>query len=475
MKLLLFQVASRIIICVSAGGFCHAACPAGSHLGDIDNFALSPDATKVAALAEDGTLLWWDTATGKRTQLMDCAGPATMFENALVFSSDSSRLAVLVYDAIFIFELPGGDIVARLTGPELKNLRKIVFSGDGRRLAAGHEKGVTVWSVETQKELISIPERGTRMALAVNGDGSLVAYGDIMDIGLVNGADGKPVRTIHLPPPQFAEDLLFEEGKLVAALARANGRVTQHVQEFDREIGIFDTATGNRVRTLEGQAEAAPFPMTLTKSHMLFAFSFDGTMRSWDIQTGQLKTKFAVPPAYVSADGQFLLLHGRSLGTLALRRLMPSSTKELKSFVYESPVCNAGARTAPAGNQTEIPKFEMLFFADGPAHDGSMLGGRGYVTADCVRFNTTHAEFPTEEAARNELHEELKEMTVGIVEQGPRQVYGFVFGERALVRFPATEYEGEHVELLLTDHKHFYSISSSSLDLVLAPERKYYR
>jgi hypothetical protein len=83
-----------------------------------------------------------------------------------------------------------------------------------------------------------------------------------------------------------------------------------------------------------------------------------------------------------------------------------------------------------------------------------------------------HGEFSSAEAAKDELRDELEHMTGAVLERGPRQVFGFVYGERALVHYPATKFQPEHADLLLTDGKQFYSISSSSLDLVLEVERR---
>jgi hypothetical protein len=108
------------------------------------------------------------------------------------------------------------------------------------------------------------------------------------------------------------------------------------------------------------------------------------------------------------------------------------------------------------------------------AKDHTMMGLKGYTMRDCTRLNTAHGEFASEQAAKDQLHSELSSMTGAVVEQGPREALGLVYGERALVRFPATRFQGEYAELLLTDGKHLYRISSSSLELVLAVEKKYY-
>jgi hypothetical protein len=470
---------------------CFAACPSGQHLGDVRTFAFSPDAKRIAALAEDGTLFWWDAATGTRTQLMDCLTNSISLDRIIVFSPDSSRIAVAVDGAIQIFELPRGLISARLTGHGVEDVREIVFSADGRRLAASHKKGVTVWALDTQKELLSIPDTSYRFALALNHDGSLLAVGVLggiglwrLEVGVLEGIDlwnlerAQPALTIAFPGSQFAEDLLFVgENTLVSALAGANGQSERGITQYDREITIWNAATGAKIRTLEGQIEAEWFRMVATTHHALFAFSYGETMRSWDLDTGRLTDKMQMPPSYVSADGKHLLRHGKSLGELDLEEV-GRSDGEVRPFIYRSPRCAATIPSTSAPS-TKEKEFELLFFGDGLANDGTtMIAGRGYTSPDCTRLNVDHGEFPSEEAAKDELHEELKwvteQVTGAVVEQGPMQVSGFVYGERALVRFPATRFHPEHAELLLTDGKHFYRISSPSLQLVLEEEKYFH-
>jgi hypothetical protein len=468
-----------------------AACPSAQHLGDVRTFALSPDAKRIAALAEDGTLFWWDATTGTRAQLMDCLTNSISLDRTIVFSPDSSRLAVAVDGTIHIFELPSGLIAARLTGHEVEDVRGIVFSADGRRLAASHKKGVTVWSLTTQKELLSISETSNRFALALNHDGSLLAVDAREGIGLwrlavgvLEGIDlwnlerAPTALTIALPGSQFAEDLLFVgENTLVSALAGANGQSQHGIRQYDREITIWSAATGAKITTLEGKIEAESFPLVATAHHVLFSFSYGETMRSWDLDTGRLTNKLPMPPSYVSADGKYLLRRGKSLGELDLEEV-GRSDEEVRSLIYRSPRC--AATTPPtSAPSTKEKEFELLFFADGFANDGAtMIAGRGYTSPDCTRLNVDHGEFPSEEAAKDELHYEIQwvteSVTGAVVEQEPRQVFGFVYGERALVRFPATRFHPEHAELLLTDRKHFYRISSPSLQLVLEEEKYFH-
>src|SRR5437879_4537529 len=138
------KIALRILVLAFslATGITGTACTPSRPAGGIAAFALSPDASRIGAVAEDGAVFWWDVATGERKQLLACLGSSVRF-NPIAFSPDSSLLAVGDESGlIFIFKLPGGEIISRLA-EQSGRVEAIVFSGDGGRLAANYSNGLT--------------------------------------------------------------------------------------------------------------------------------------------------------------------------------------------------------------------------------------------------------------------------------------------------------------------------------------------
>ena len=142
-----------------------AVCLNSSHQTSLAGYALSPDGTRIAAIAEDGALFWWDVATDKRMQLAECVQPE-LFDHPILFSPDSARLAVALWSGVHVFDIPTGNLIARLTSLELNGIDNITFSGDGRRLAASYQAGAVVWEIESQAVVASVPTRPSRNALA---------------------------------------------------------------------------------------------------------------------------------------------------------------------------------------------------------------------------------------------------------------------------------------------------------------------
>ena len=176
----MLQRFSILVACtISFSSAVYAACLGSSHQTSLAGYALSPDATRIAALADDGTLFWWDVATGRRTELMACV-QADLIDHPILFSPDSSQLAVVIDNVVQVFHISGGEAPAKMFSEKMTGVRGLVFSADGGRLAAAHDEGVAVWEMKSQAEIFSIPDRTNRDALALNQDGSLLALWSLL-------------------------------------------------------------------------------------------------------------------------------------------------------------------------------------------------------------------------------------------------------------------------------------------------------
>jgi WD40 repeat protein len=450
-----------------------AVCPGSSHQTGLAGYALSPDATLIAAIAEDGALFWWDVASGKRTQLAECVQPE-VFDHPILFSPGSARLAVALGSGVQVFDISTGNTIARLTSPKLKEIYNITFSGDGRRLAASSQAGAVVWDINSQAEIALLPANPTRGALALSRDGTLLALGcrdGVIELWTVPTKGGMR----RLAEGVQVESVLFahQDQWIVALTATAlPPQPKQRLRKYKREIAVWDSASGNKLKTFKAVAELDELRFGLTSGgpHLLLATDFKNHLRAWDLDSGELKATWETSSGHPSADGKLLLREGGAPGQLELWKI-GSPDGEALPFAYKSPLC-AESFTDHKKNV----KFEALFMADGFSDDEQPFGSsatQGYVAQDCTRVNVTRLSFKTNERARQELDQEVTQ-AIEVLEKGPpKDNWAQVFlGERTVLRFPRGAYALGPFAVIWLEGTSLIEIKSSSLPVALAMEKQ---
>jgi hypothetical protein len=470
-KLTQALVVSLLAICAFGCTVCVAACPSATHQTTVSDFALSPDASRIAAIADDGTFFWWDVASGRRTEVMQCVQNGGF----IVFSPDSSKVAYRIYGAIHLYEFSSGQVTQRLTEPRMGEIENIVFSADGQRLAAAHGEGVTVWDIKTNKVALSIPQRTERYALALSGDGGLVAVDGPKGVDLWDLTKKEVVRTIALHGEEHAEGLVFAHGDrwiagtMAAVLPRQPG---DRWVRFRRYIGVWETATGRPVKNIAGPFEEQAYPLTLSDSGALYTTSYDAILRAWSLDQGRLEHEWKTRPGKVSGDGRFLL---RGTGYTGRLELWPigDAQSNARKFDYRSPLCEA--IDFGASSSEKRLRLTATFMGDGITEDGHTIGMRGLVAQDCTQIGVDHYYFPSEERAKEELHRLMKG-AAKIVQQGPPNCAWsqFFVGERAVVMFAGDESHPDGYFVLRTSGKEFLRVGSSSLEVLLEFERWFF-
>ena len=205
---------------------------------------LSPDgATLAYSSAAENSIHILDAKSGEEIWLLEGhTAPVT----TLALSSDGKLLASSnapygdVSDgSLRIWNVETGEQMAQIATPGTYNL---VFSPDGRMLAGYQNlvKGFVLWDVETQTELITIPDL---FGLAsFNLDGAQVASGseDGNLVRIVNTTTGEEVRALDAHSTQVWTTAASLDGTQLASGSE------------DGMIVIWDFATGEQINTLRG-------------------------------------------------------------------------------------------------------------------------------------------------------------------------------------------------------------------------------
>jgi len=204
--------------------------PGGS--GRTLSLRFSPDGAILVSGSEDGTVHWWDVATGRRQ-------PSRVSRSGRVLS--------------------------------------LAFSPDGQILAMGGEDAaIHLWDSTASEGRIATDHRGKVLSLAFSPNGQILASGsEDRTISLWNITDGLPLT-----------DFRGHEGPVLSVVFSPDGKILASGSE-DRTIKLWDVQTGREMKPLEGHTAAVLSVAFSADGRILASASRDGTGKVWDIAKGQ--------------------------------------------------------------------------------------------------------------------------------------------------------------------------------------------
>jgi WD40 repeat protein/predicted Ser/Thr protein kinase len=235
---------------------------------NIDVAAFSPDLLRLAwvssfhkDLEATKIIKVWDLTTGK--QVVALRGHPTRFITAMAFSSDGQRLAsacsaegttqFFTIEQVKVWDLAAGRELQTLgAGRGSRSVNCLAFSPDGARIATGDDsKGnsspdpaVRVWDVATGKQLQALPLDHNVLAVVYSPDGKRLAASCGATVRVWDAASGKEVRTL----PGAGSRLAFSpDGSRLAS----NGP--------GPNVVIWDVASGMESVRLPGQCGCLAF------------------------------------------------------------------------------------------------------------------------------------------------------------------------------------------------------------------------
>ncbi len=284
------------------------------HESGVTDFAFFPAGDRAASSSLDGTLRVWDVASGRTVRTLS-AHEDEVF--ALAVAPDASFIASTGYDRRVIIhdvDRRRSHVLEGFPGWSVD----VAVSPDGRSVAAwGFDGGIRIWDVGNGRLLqilVRDPDRWG-MALAWSPDGRVLAAGRAT-ITFWNAGTGE--RGVELPGhTDFVRDLIFSaNGKFLASACK------------DKTVRIWNAESGALLHTLEpeglvhfvasGESYLNPIRVPMT----CVAFSPDGRVLAtggagrivqlWDTATGELLRTFrghtmAVTAVAFAPDGRTLV------------------------------------------------------------------------------------------------------------------------------------------------------------------------
>jgi serine/threonine protein kinase/WD40 repeat protein/energy-coupling factor transporter ATP-binding protein EcfA2 len=242
------------------------------------HYQLSADGTILVAGTEDGSVHVWNAQNGEEIQRFAVGGEGyTRFapgrELLVGISPDSRLIAARAAGLTHVWDLESGSELYRFEH-EHHGLSPPQFVDDGRLLIATVEPALSLWDLSTGREV----EHG-------------------------------------IPP--VAQSAL-SRGPQILGILSPDARLYSRgfVGESQKEVGLWDVATGRELQRLIGHSDGAYPVAFLGGGRQIVTWGWEGTARVWDVASGQELLVLAghtdaLMGATLSPDARYLVTAGQ--------------------------------------------------------------------------------------------------------------------------------------------------------------------
>ncbi|MFH0992128.1 MAG: caspase family protein [bacterium] len=324
------------------------------HSSTVNSLSLSPDGTVIASGSADKSIRLWELdAIMPSMILIGYTSPIQKISlsvdgKLLATAHGSEGILGSRNESVRLWDLATGQGIKSFSG-HLSTVTCVAVSLNGKLLASGSmDNRVKIWDISIGKELKTLDSKSTVFSVAFSLDGKTLATG---------GSD-KYLRLWDTESWQETKSAQHEDAVLAIAYS-PNGKILATgigssigLPSFSkkRDIQLWDAKTGEGIRSLkepgrgERPLDCPPDIYSLSFSpdgKLLVAGCIDGTIKIWDIASGQFlisieaHSNFVLSVAF-SPDGKLLASSsGGGYGTNAdfnIKLWELRTGRELKTF-----------------------------------------------------------------------------------------------------------------------------------------------
>ncbi|XP_045443586.1 apoptotic protease-activating factor 1 isoform X5 [Pipistrellus kuhlii] len=297
------------------------------HTNSVNHCRFSPDDKFLASCSDDGTLKLWDVKSAnerksinvKKFFLSSEEPPEDMevIVKCCSWSSDGSKIMVAAKNKIFLWNVDSGLKVADCRG-HLSWVHCVMFSPDGSSfLTSSDDQTIRLWETEKVCENSAIMLKQEIDVVFQENEVMVLAVDNIRRLQLINGKTGQ---IDYLTEAQVSCCCLSPNLQYVAfgghdgaikILELLNNRIFQsrnghkntvrHIQFTADGKTLISSSDDSTIQVWNWQSEEYFFlqahqetvkDFRLLKNSKLLSWSFDGTVKVWNVTTGRVEKDF---------------------------------------------------------------------------------------------------------------------------------------------------------------------------------------